>query len=73
MVSIRPNAPAVYALNRAGSIRFEVAPEDQPAFTAAQLRGFCGTVRLHGVVDRDRSRYVIAVITPDQVTVAASR
>ena len=67
---IPTDGPAVYALNSSGSIRFEVAPEDQSAFTPAQLRTFCGSVQLHGVVNREQFRYVIAVITPDQVTVA---
>ena len=68
---IGTGVPAVYALDNNGTIRFEIAAEDQVAFTRAQLTAFCGSVRLHGVVDRDHAKYVIAVITPDQVTAVA--
>ena len=66
---VREGGPAVYALDTSGRVRLEIAAQDRAAFTRAQLGAFCGSVRVRGVVDREASGYVIAVITPDQVTI----
>lgn len=64
-----PHTPAIYALDTTGTIRFEIAPEHQAAFTPGELSAYCGTVRLHGRVRRVEAIYVIGVTSPDQLTI----